>query len=225
MVVTFGLLHGAWHDASCWRPLTERLEAMGHRAIAPELPLHDPEARYEQRVRPAIEALAGVDGEVVVVAHSQSSGLGALVAAARPVSMLVYLCPRMGGMKLPEGAPTPFRDGFPFPPELPDGTSAWDPDSAHKALYARLAPGRARALVEHLRPMAMPPDEYPLDEHPDVPTALIYASNDELFEPTFERFVAREVLDVDPIEIPGGHFPMAEDPEALAELLDRLVRE
>ena len=26
--------------------------------------------------------------------------------------------------------------------------------------------------------------------------------------------MAREVLGVEPIEIPGGHFPMAEDPEA-----------
>jgi pimeloyl-ACP methyl ester carboxylesterase len=30
---------------------------------------------------------------------------------------------------------------------------------------------------------------------------------------------------VEPIEIPGGHFPMVEDPKALADLLDRLARE
>jgi pimeloyl-ACP methyl ester carboxylesterase len=137
--------------------------------------------------------------------------------------MLVYLCPRMGGVELPDGAPSPFREGFPFPPDLPDGRSAWDPDSAREVMYARLAPEIARALVQHLRPMAMPPDDYPLDEHPDAPTALIYAAGDEFFNPSFERFVAREVLGVDPIEIPGGHFPMAEDPEGLAGLLDRLA--
>jgi pimeloyl-ACP methyl ester carboxylesterase len=70
--------------------------------------------------------------------------------------------------------------------------------------------------------MAMPPGEYPLSEHPDVRVALIYAAEDEFFEPAFERFMASEALGVDPIEIPGGHFPMAEDPDALAELLDRL---
>lgn len=223
LVATFGLLHGAWHDSSCWEPLTKCLETLGHSAITPELPLHDPEAGYAQRVQPPIEALAGADGEVVVVAHSQSSGLGALVAAARPVSMLVYLCPRMGGVELPDDAPAPFREGFPFPANLPDGTSAWDPDSAREVMYGRLALERARALVRHLRPMAMPPDDYPFDGHPDVPTALIYAADDEFFEPAFERFVAREVLGVDPIEIPTGHFPMAEDPEGLAELLDRLA--
>ena len=32
--------------------------------------------------------------------------------------------------------------------------------------------------------------------------------------------MARELLGIEPIELPGGHFPMAEDPEGLAELLD-----
>jgi pimeloyl-ACP methyl ester carboxylesterase len=222
-VAAFGLLHGAWHDSSCWEPLAECLETAGHTTVAPELPLHDPEAGYEQRARPAIEALAGADGELIVVAHSQSSGLGALVAAALPVAMLVYLCPRMGGVQLPDGAPAPFREGFPFPPNLPDGTSAWDPDRAREVMYGRLAPDRAQALVEHLRPMAMPPDSYPLEDHPEVPTALIYAAEDEFFEPVFQRFVASELLGIDPIEIPGGHFPLAEDPEALARVLDRLA--
>jgi hypothetical protein len=36
--------------------------------------------------------------------------------------------------------------------------------------------------------------------------------------------MARELLGVEPIEIPGGHFPMVEDPERLADLLDRLAR-
>jgi pimeloyl-ACP methyl ester carboxylesterase len=129
----------------------------------------------------------------------------------------------MGGIELPDDVPARIREGFPFPPNLPDGRSVWDPDSARVAMYPRLAPERTQALVEHLRPMAMPPDDFPLEVLPDVPTALIYTADDEIFEPAFERFVAREVLGVDPIEIPGGHFPMAEDPAALAELLDRLA--
>ena len=43
------------------------------------------------------------------------------------------------------------------------------------------------------------------------------------FRREWERFIAREVLHVEPIEIPGGHFPMLEDPAALATLLDRLA--
>ena len=73
--------------------------------------------------------------------------------------------------------------------------------------------------------MAPPPGEYPLRDHPDVPTALVYAADDELFEPAWDRFMARELLGIEPIEIPGGHFPMIEDPDALGDLLDRLARE
>ncbi|HEX5820126.1 MAG TPA: hypothetical protein VFY30_00005, partial [Solirubrobacterales bacterium] len=62
------------------------------------------------------------------------------------------------------------------------------------------------------------------DAPPGNRAALIYTTEDELFEPAWERFMARELLGVEPIEIPGGHFPMAEDPEALAELLDRVAR-
>jgi pimeloyl-ACP methyl ester carboxylesterase len=223
-VATFGLLHGAWHDPSCWEPLTDCLEPLGHTATAPDLPLHDPAAGYARRVSPAIHALEAADGPVVVVAHSQSSGLGPLVAAARPVSLLVYLCPRMASFELPPGAPGAFREGVPFPSARQDGTTAWDREAAIDVMYARLAPGRARALAQCLRPMAMPPDPYPLPDHPDVPTALVYAAEDEFFEPDFERFMARELLGIDPIELPGGHFPMVEDPAGLAALLDRLAR-
>ena len=223
-MATFGLLHGAWHDASCWDPVTEELEALGHATTAPGLPLHDPTAGYEQRIRPALEALDGAEDPVVVVAHSQSSALGPLVAATRPVSLLVYLCPRMGGFEPPDGAPGAFRDGFPFPPARPDGATVWDPEAAIEVMYPRLAPETARELAQRLRPMAMPPDDYPLRDHPDVPTALIYAADDEFFEPAFERFMAREFLGIDAIQIPGGHFAMAEDPEGLAELLDDLAR-
>ena len=36
--------------------------------------------------------------------------------------------------------------------------------------------------------------------------------------------MARELLGIDAIQIPGGHFAMAEDPAGLAELLDDLAR-
>jgi pimeloyl-ACP methyl ester carboxylesterase len=90
-------------------------------------------------------------------------------------------------------------------------------------MYPRLPREVAEELADRLRPTAPPSDDFPLDRHPDVPTALIYATDDEFFEPDWERFMARELLDVEPIEIPGGHFPMVEDPDRLAELLDRLM--
>ena len=49
---------------------------------------------------------------------------------------------------------------------------------------------------------------------PDVPIELIYTVEDEFFTPEWERFAARELLHVEPIEMEGGHFPMAERPRS-----------
>ena len=162
----------------------------------------------------------------MVVAHSAASGYGALVADRLDDPLLVYLCPRLSPFPSPPGAPEAFRPGFPFPPRRPDGTKAWEREAAIEAMYPRLQPGdRPRSLRTALRPTGPPADDFPLPGHPDVATSLIYASEDEFFEPDWERYMARELLGVEPIEIGGGHFPMAEDPESLAEVLDRLARE
>jgi len=219
-VATFCLIHGAWHEPSCWDELTPHLMEHGHAVVIPDLPLQDPEAGFEQRVQPALDALDGVQGELVIVGHSQGTAYSALVAGAHPDALLVHLCPRLGGFEHP-GAPDPFRPGIPWPDPGPDGTTAWKGDAALNLMYGRVPEPRAGILAGRLRPMAMPRDDFPLDGPPENRTVLIYAAEDELFEPEWERFMARELLGVEPIEIPTGHFPMAEDPEALAELLDR----
>jgi pimeloyl-ACP methyl ester carboxylesterase len=203
----------------------QRLQACGHDVVAPDLPFHDPRAGFEERVSPALEALDGVADPVVVVGHSLASDYAPLVAAERSGSLLVHLCPRLGPFTPPPGAPDAFRKGVPFPADGPDGTSTWDPEAAIDAMYRRLPPATARELARRLRPLAPAAGEYPLPGHPDVPTVLVYAADDELFEPAWESFMARELLGIEPIEIPGGHFPMLEDPGALADLLDRLARE
>jgi pimeloyl-ACP methyl ester carboxylesterase len=221
-VATFCLIHGAWHDPSCWDQLVPRLRQRGHDVVAPDLPLHDPAAGFDERIQPALEVLDGVSGPLVIVGHSQGTVYSPLVAAAKPEALLVHLCPRLGGFEPPPGAPEPYRKGLPLPATRPDGTTVWDTDAAIAAMYPRLPPETARQLAQHLRPMAMPAEEYPLHAHPDNATVLIYTADDELFEPDWPRFMARELLGIEPIEIPGGHFPMVEDPDALADLLDRL---
>lgn len=199
------------------------LQDQGHDVVAPDLPLDDPRAGFEERARPAHRALESAAAPVVVVGHSMGSAYATLVAAARPGALLVHLCPRLGGLEPPPGAPRMFREGFPFPRDRPDGLSVWDAETAIAAMYRRLPPEAARALAQRLRPMAPPAGKYPLPGPPAVPTELVYAADDEIFEPAWERFMAREALGIEPIEIPGGHFPMAEDPDALASLLDRLI--
>jgi pimeloyl-ACP methyl ester carboxylesterase len=82
-------------------------------------------------------------------------------------------------------------------------TGAYRPRLAGRSLSACVRPSRRRA-------------QYPLRGHPDLPTVLIYATDDEIFEPAWERFMARQLLGIEPIEIAGGHFPMVEGPRGLA---------
>jgi hypothetical protein len=61
----------------------------------------------------------------------------------------------------------------------------------------------------------------PLDQWPDCELVSIVCTNDELLCPEWSRRIARDVLHVDPIELPGGHFPMIAIPAALADALTR----
>jgi pimeloyl-ACP methyl ester carboxylesterase len=221
-MATFCLIHGAWHEPSCWDELTPRLMERGHGVVVPDLPLQEPAAGFDERIAPAMRAIEGIDHSLVIVGHSQGTSYSSLVAAANPDAMLVHLCPRLGGFE-PPGAPDPFRDGIPWPDARADGATAWDGDAAMSFMYGRVPEPRASMLAGRLRPMAMPRDDYPLDGPPVNRAVLIYAAEDEFFQPEFERFMAQDVFGIEPIEIPGGHFPMAEDPAALAELLDRVA--
>ncbi len=220
---TFCLLHGAWHDSSCWHELSNELRARGHVAIAPDLPLHDPDAGYAARLAPAVELVSAAGGPVVIAGHSLGSDYATVLAAEVDTATVVHLCPRLGGLPPPPGAPRRTRPGFPWPSQDERGVSTWEPDAAVTAMYGRLDPDLAHALAARLRPMAPAPEAFPLERHPDVATAVVLAAEDELFEPAWTRFMAGELLGVEPIELPSGHFPMIEMPGRLAVVLDRLA--
>ena len=90
-------------------------------------------------------------------------------------------------------------------------------------MYPRLDPAVAADIARRLHPSTPPLDAYPLAAPPDVPTELVFTTDDEFFTREWQQFAAQQLLRVEPIEIPGGHFPMLEDPAALATLLDRLA--
>lgn len=214
-MATFCLLHGAWHDGSCWSDVAAGLTARGHHAVAPDLPLHDPAATYAERVQPALDALAGTGGPVVVVGHSMGSGYVPGVLVAWPGALEVHLCAGLG----------PMRPDFPFPPFGPDGVCAWDPDAARRTLYAGLPADRGAALAARLRPMAADPDRRPRSPPRTRPPVVIAAAEDELFDAASEAQAALDRLGVAALLIPGGHLPMVQDPATLVRVLDAVARE
>ncbi len=189
--------------------------------MSPELPFDDPRAGYNDRVKPAVQALESATEPAVVVAHSMASTYAPLVATGVPVRLTVHLCGRLGFLESPADGPRPFRSGVPFPPERPDGSTVWDARVAIDTLYVHLPPATADELARRLRPLAPVAGDYP-DCDLASKTAVIYTADDEIFEPAWQRRMAL-LLGVDPTELPGGHFPMLERPLELAELLDTLA--
>jgi pimeloyl-ACP methyl ester carboxylesterase len=97
---TYVLIHGAWHGGWCWEHVRRRLEAEGHRAIAPDLPGHGDDKTptasvtldaYAERVCETIDAQPE---PVILVGHSMG-GVVITAAAERcpaKIRALVYLC-------------------------------------------------------------------------------------------------------------------------------------
>ena len=63
-MMTFGLVHGAWHGAWCWRDVIAELEQRGHDAVAPDLPIDDASAGLDDYAREVVRALSGHDDVV-----------------------------------------------------------------------------------------------------------------------------------------------------------------
>ena len=89
-MTTFVLVHGAFGSAAELAPVIPHLEALGHRAIAVDLPCTDPAAMLDDYARSVVEAMSGIEGPVVVVGHSAGGATISLVPGRTRVDRLVY---------------------------------------------------------------------------------------------------------------------------------------
>jgi pimeloyl-ACP methyl ester carboxylesterase len=90
----FVLIHGGFHGAWCWERVIPHLSALGHEAIAIDLPGHGERRRERSLLSDRREAIVEVlqDGDVLV-GHSGGGFDITLAAAAHPqkVAHMVYL--------------------------------------------------------------------------------------------------------------------------------------
>lgn len=221
------LIHGAWHGAWAWDRLVPELEALGHRAVTIDLPCEDPDAGCS---RCADIVAAGIDGveAPVVIGHSLSGLIAALVAELRPVRRLVYL-----GAIVPKPGLS-LADRFERGEQIlgPEngareldaaGLSYWpDPEEAIRVLYHDCEPGVAAEVVARLCHQSQAPslEPCPLRSMPRLPTQYVVCREDRMVSPAYGRRAALQ-LGVKPLELPGGHSPMLSRPAELAGLLSR----
>ncbi|HYH51685.1 MAG TPA: alpha/beta hydrolase [Acidimicrobiia bacterium] len=227
---TFALIHGAWHGAWCWERLIPELEQRGHRAVAVDLPCDDPSVTTMENATLVADSLAaaGAGDDVVVVGHSLGGITAAVMPLLRPVRRVVLLAalvPRPGRSlnEVMKSEPDTTTEEFNTLPRHvgEDGAVTWDPEIAAPFFYRACDPDTARWAAGRLRPQVWTTsrEPCPLDKWPDCELVSVICASDELLRPEWSRRIARDILGVAPVELPGGHFPMLSIPTHLAEAL------
>lgn len=91
---TYILVHGAWHGAWAWEPITTRLTRHGRNVIAVNLPSVTPTlpstATFRDDVACVTDAIDAAGGNVILVGHSYGGMVITEAAAGRPE--VVHLC-------------------------------------------------------------------------------------------------------------------------------------
>lgn len=230
---TFICVHGAFHGGWCFDLLREELEQRGHRVIAPDLPIEDRSAGCVAYAETVLAAMGdGAGDEAVLVGHSIGGLTIPLVAAARPVRRLVFLCAFLPypGRSFSDGA----RDDADIFPETPeatwpvtneDGSMSWPAERVIPALYSDCPPDVAVWAASRLRRQWTTPhaEVCPLRELPQVPATYILARHDSAVGVGWARRTAAARLGVTPAELDGGHSLMLSRPAALAALLHEVA--
>jgi pimeloyl-ACP methyl ester carboxylesterase len=221
-MATYVLIPGAGSDSWHWHRVIPRLRARGHDVVAPDLPVEDDTAGFEEYADVVVEAIGDRTG-LILVAQSLGGFTAPLVCTRVPVDLLV-----LGAAMVP-------RPGE-------SGGEWWAGTGQEQAMREKAARD-GRVLAEEFDPLDLflhdvPPDvvaesakhaldqsgtpfvkPWPLDAWPDVPTRFLLCRDDRFFPAEFQRRVVRERLGIEPDEMPGGHLPALSHP---AELVERL---
>ena len=222
-MTTFVLVHGAFGSSAELAPVIPELEALGHRAIAVDLPCTDPAATLDDYARTVVETMAGIAGPVVVVGHSAGGATISLVPELTRVDRLVYVTAFVPepGRSIVDIAGADVRDMI-LSVSRDDGNGC---RSFDLALLASLVPLEERDaylafLTATQRPQGWAAMEQPWPGRslPVVPCTYVLCTDDNVLPPATQREMAAR-LGVEPIEIASDHAVFSLRPHELAPLI------
>jgi pimeloyl-ACP methyl ester carboxylesterase len=194
-----------------------------------DMPVDDPDATLSDYVSAVVEALADVDEPVVMVGHSMGGLVIPHVPRFRPVSRLVFVCAMFDNLPSP-----PSGQELPdVPPSVIDMSvihfdgqvSRISPAGAADRFFGHCDPADVEWAVAKLRPQGRAPATPLVAPWPDVPSSVIFTTEDRSRNPEYSRLVAAPCLGVEPIELPGDHSPFLSYPDELAAVLHDLASE
>lgn len=225
-MIAYCLIHGSGQGPDGWRLLTGELERRGHRVLTPAFQVDRTNEGLAWHAETIVNALnrSGVNPpNVVCVAHSASGMYLPLIAerwSPRRMVFLAALVPRPGVSVTEQyrADPSMFNPAWVGQNPLDDKVALnfvyhdCPPDRLDWAMTTRLMFYAKCALEEPC----------PLRVWPHVPSTYIVCADDRTIAPQWQRKAARELLGVEPVELPGGHCPHVSRPEALADVLQRV---
>jgi pimeloyl-ACP methyl ester carboxylesterase len=222
----FALVHGSCQDAWVWHLVIPELNALGHRAVAMDLPLGDPKAGASEYADAVIRALSDVRESPILVGHSMAGMVIPVVASRCPARALVFLAaavPKIGFSLIER-----FRgdEKSMFQPDWPGKDPSRSREDALHYFFHDCPVELAEQAIGHLRPQAsgrIAAETPPIEDWPEIPSACIVCSEDRTFNPAWSRWASRTLLGVEPVEISGGHCPFLSRPKVLAAELARFA--
>jgi pimeloyl-ACP methyl ester carboxylesterase len=217
-VATYVVIHGAGDVGSSWDLVAAELRERGHDVIAPDLPAEDESAGLSEYTDTVVTAV-GDRAEVVVVAHSLGGFVAPLVAARRPVDLLVLTAAMV---------PLPGETGSDWWANSGHAEAIRDrQDDDEIALFLHdVPPDLAAQSLANGRDQASAPllEPWPLAAWPDVPTRYLLFCDDRFFPAAWTRRMVEERLGITPDQMDGSHGAYLSRPQELAERLEAYRR-
>ena len=234
---TFCLVHGAWHCAQHWGLLRPELEALGYPTIAPNLPIDDPDANFNDYAEVVVNEIrrSGVK-EVILVGHSRSGNviprvpqmvakeIGG-VAIINNIYVAATIDPKtMGWLPLAElGSLT--KKGILYEigaNHTPHEELIFNKELAKEAFYHDCPDNVTDWAFSLWRPQNRPAVQPIIDSLPKVPSNYLVCTNDRVISAYDQALIAPNAFRIPASQvdyIKTGHSPMLANPWIMANKL------
>ncbi len=217
---TLVLVHGAWHGPWCWELLIKQLSKSEPRTVALSSSGSDPSKLGDLYDDAEIvrSAVAGVNGPVVVCAHSYGGApVTEALAGESKVKRLIYLC----AFQLDVGE-SPLGVGHGTPPpwwEIHEAEGYIDPLRPREIFYGDIDPVTADAAIARLGHQSLTAVSQPLTQASwqKIPSTYVICQKDCAIPPAVQEEMAQRADRVERLDT--SHSPFLSRPSWLADLL------
>ena len=241
---TFILIHGAWQGAWAWETIVPRLNALGHEAIAVDLPGngHNPlppsEVNLERYAAHVVELIDATDGPIIMLGHSMGGTAAAQACELRPerIALAMFLA----AFLLPDGMSVlqfyerylePWMRGAHARLTYDEAglLSSIDPASAIDVFYHKADRALAEAAARRLTPQPEGGRRSPLklsrERFGSVPRVYVEAREDRSVHLPLQRKMQELSPCLEVYSLDSDHAPQLSQPEELVAVLMRAIED